>query len=93
MVFLPGKTFNVRKNFQLKMPDQMLYKILVIFTIFVLYQLLTSYSILPFTDKKMTMKAEIQALERKKDNLNKKIINLKREKHRLELQFEKIEIK
>lgn len=55
--------------------------------------MLIMYSFSPFTNLKMTLEAEVQTLQRKKDYLNERITYLEREKHRMELRFEKIDFK
>lgn len=43
------------------------------------------------SDSKLSLEAEVEMLTRKKENLNRKIMDLEREKHRMELKIEKID--
>lgn len=43
-------------------------------------------------DDKMSLEAEIDMLTRKRDGLHKKIAELEREEHRMQLKFDKMEL-
>lgn len=71
--------------------NQIFTKVLIIFFFFILCQMLIMYLFSPFIESKMTLEAEVQTLQRKKDELNERVTYLEREKNRLDLRFKKID--
>ncbi|CAD5211632.1 unnamed protein product [Bursaphelenchus okinawaensis] len=68
-------------------------KVLIAVGLFLAGQTLMSWrSFLQMSESKMTVEAEVQMLSRKKDNLLERIHELERDKHRLEIQEDKLDL-
>ncbi|KAI6196970.1 Galactosylgalactosylxylosylprotein 3-beta-glucuronosyltransferase [Aphelenchoides besseyi] len=74
------------------MNDQMLPKILIALGLFMFFQMIVFWGRLAeMGDDKMTLEAQVDTLKRKKDSLDHKLVELEREKHRMELKLEKLD--
>ncbi|KAI1720026.1 glycosyltransferase family 43 domain-containing protein [Ditylenchus destructor] len=74
------------------MVEHIVPKILIAIGLFTAYQLVVMWGRLAdMSENKLTLSAEVDFLTRKKENLQRNIIDLEREKHRMELRLEKVD--